>query len=177
MLCQGCFMAPGEQWQRAPFPFVPGQRLQRSEAHYLLGGNPRAGIANCADQPYVLLFSDPGLGEPFGYHVHEGLRPDGVYQFSGEGKRGPQEWVRGNFALAEAATRNKTLHLFLPEVRHQVYAGEFTLSERRWIGALAPDISGNLRRIFVFELVLPNGANLDASYFENLGVTLPVRPA
>ena len=161
----------------APFPFTAGQRIQRSEAHYLLGGNPRAGIANCADQPFVLLFSDPGLGKPFGYHVHEGLRADGVYQFSGEGKRGPQQWVRGNFALAEAATRNKSLHLFLPEARHQVYVGEFLLSEQGWIGAIAPDMTGNPRRIFVFELVLPGAVALDGNYFERLGLDLPVHPA
>jgi len=162
---------------RVVFPFVPGQRLQRSEAHYLLGGNPRAGIANCAEQPYVLLFSDPGLGEPFGYHVHEGLRPDGVYQFSGEGKRGDQEWVRGNFALVEAAKRNKTLHLFLPEERHQVYVGKFALTERGWMSAVAPDVTGKPRFIFVFELVPSPRAELNSDFFERLGVTLRIRDA
>jgi hypothetical protein len=161
----------------APFPFVPGSRIHRSEVHHLLGGNPRAGIANCADQPFVLLFSDPGLGEPFGYHVHEGLRPDGVYQFSGEGKRGPQQWVRGNFALAEAANRGKTLHLFLPEERHQVYVGEFTLSERGWINAIAPDIGGSDRSIFVFELVLPGLPAVTPAYFERLGLDVSLRPS
>lgn len=156
---------------------MTGQRLQRSEAHYLLGGNPRAGIANCADQPFVLLFSDPGLGEPFGYHVHEGLRADGVYQFSGEGKRGDQEWVRGNFALAEAAKRNKSLHLFLPEERHQVYVGEFTLSKSRWVSAVAPDITGKPRFIFVFELVRADAGVLTAAYFAKLGVDLHIRSA
>jgi hypothetical protein len=163
--------------QRFPFPFMLGQRLQRSEAHYLLGGNPRAGIANCADQPFVLLFSDPGLGEPFGYHVHEGLRADGIYQFSGEGKRGDQEWVRGNFALAEAAKRNKSLHLFLPEERHQVYVGEFVLSKRRWISAVAPDITDKPRFIFVFELVLAGGCDLTEAYFASLDVDLQLRPS
>ncbi len=168
-------MRDGAAVSRQAFPFVPGQRLQRSEAHYLLGGNSRAGIANCAEQPYVLLFSDPGLGEPFGYHVHEGLRHDGVYQFSGEGTRGDQEWVRGNFALVEAAKRNKSLHLFLPEARHQVYVGEFALTERGWMSAVAPDITGKPRFIFVFELVQAQSAELNTEYFESLGITLRVR--
>jgi hypothetical protein len=159
----------------APFPFALGQRLQRSEAHFLLGGNPRAGIANCADEPFVLLFSDPGLGEPFGYHVHEGLRPDGVYQFSGEGKRGPQQWVRGNFALGEAANRQKSLHLFLPENRHQVYVGEFRLTEQGWHTAVAPDISGHARFIFIFELVLAHSGALNPEYFDRLGLTISER--
>jgi hypothetical protein len=143
--------------------------------HDALGGNRRAGIANCAEHPFVLLFSDPGLGEPFGYHVHEGLRSDGVYQFSGEGKRGPQTWVRGNFALGEAAKRSKSLHLFLPEARHQVYVGEFTLTERGWFNATAPDVGGYSRSIFVFELVLPHSGALDPGYFERLGVDVAVR--
>ena len=162
---------------RKQFPFVPGQRLQRSEAHYLLGGNPRAGIANCADQPFVLLFSDPGLGEPFGYHVHEGLRRDGVYQFSGEGKRGDQEWVRGNFALVEAAKRNKSLHLFLPEARHQIYVGQFALTKRGWMSAVAPDVTGKPRFIFVFELLLAPPQDLNTAYFDRLGITLLMRDA
>ena len=170
-------MGDGAGDGRQAFPFLPGQRIQRSEAHYLLGGNPRAGIANCADQPYVLLFSDPGLGEPFGYHVHEGLRPDGVYQFSGEGKRGDQEWVRGNFALVEAAKRNKSLHLFLPEARHQVYVGEFRLTDRGWMSAVAPDITGKPRFIFVFELVHAQATALNTDYFEGLGIALPTRDA
>jgi len=140
------------------FPFNPGDRISRFHIHSLLGGSFRGGIAPCSKSPNVLLFSDPERGRPFGYDVYEGLRPDGYYNFTGEGKSADQEPIRGNKAILEHKKTNRSLKLFVPEEDLQVYVGEVQLAKPEYFLLPAPDKHNFERQVFVFNLQLPEHA-------------------
>ena len=137
------------------FPFVPGDRVSRFHVHSLLGGSFRGGIAPCSRSDNVLLFSDPERGKPFGYDVYEGLRKDGYYNFTGEGKSADQEPIRGNRAVLEHTKQKRALRLFVPEGDLQVYVGEVSLGNPEYFLLPAPDKHDFERQVFVFNLVLP----------------------
>lgn len=141
------------------FPFEPGERISRFHIHSILGGSFRGGIAPCSKTANVLLFSDPERGKPFGYDIHEGLRPDGNYNFTGEGKSADQKPVRGNKAVLEHIQQKRALRLFVPEGDLQVYVGEVSLGEPEYFLLPAPDKHDFERQVFVFNLVLPKIAS------------------
>ncbi len=132
--------------------------MSRFHIHSLLGGSFRGGIAPCSKSPNVLLFSDPERGKPFGYDVYEGLRPGGYYNFTGEGKSADQEPIRGNKAILEHRTTNRSLRLFVPEDDLQVYVGEVHLANPEYFLLPAPDKHNFERQVFVFNLQLPEHA-------------------
>lgn len=143
------------------FQFQPGEIISRHHVHSILGGSFRGGIAPCAKTPNVLLFSDPERGKPFGYDVHEGLRSDGGYNFTGEGKSADQSPVRGNKAILEHREAHRTLRLFVPSGESQLYVGEVLLASPEYFLLPAPDKHDFERMVFVFNLVLPENTQLD----------------
>jgi hypothetical protein len=117
----------------------------RSELHVQFGGNPRAGICP-TKSGLVLIFSDPASGKPFGYDSHDYLQY-GIYHYTGEGRVGDQQLVRGNRALLE---RSPLLLFSRVDQKTWRYVGEVALAEPGYVQAEAPDQHGNLRKVLVF---------------------------
>lgn len=126
---------------------VVGESYLRSELHSNFGGNPRAGI--CPTQSVVLIFSDPPSGTRFGYDQHDYVS-GGIYSYTGEGRRGDQQLVRGNKALLSG----KPLLLFSRiDAKSWVFIGEVGLADPEFEIEKAPDQSGVPRNVLVFRFV------------------------
>lgn len=118
----------------------------RAQLHATYGGNPRAGICPTKSGP-VLIFSDPVSGTPFGYDAHDYLK-DNVYHYTGEGRVGDQQLVRGNRALVNPA---RELLLFAKQdSKTWRFVGEVALATPAYVAAKAKDQNGNLRTVLVF---------------------------
>ena len=118
----------------------------RAELHARFGGNPRAGICPTKAGP-VLIFSDPISGSPFGYDAHDYLE-DNIYHYTGEGRVGNQQLVRGNRALLDPA--RKLLLFAKQDAKTWRFVGEVELANPSYIEAKAQDQNGNQRNVLVF---------------------------
>lgn len=126
---------------------VVGESYLRSELHSNFGGNPRAGI--CPTQSVILIFSDPPSGTRFGYDQHDYVS-GGIYSYTGEGRRGDQQLVRGNKALLSG----KPLLLFSRiDAKSWIFVGEVGLADPEFEIEKAPDQSGVPRNVLVFRFV------------------------
>ena len=99
-----------------------------------------------------MLFSDPASGELHGYF--DGWKTDGCFHYTGEGKRGDQEMVRGNRAILQAKQDGRALRVFKGTGGRVEYQGQFTLDTRqRWYLSDAPETGGGpIRSVIVFRL-------------------------
>jgi 5-methylcytosine-specific restriction protein A len=132
-----------------------GLTYLRSELHQNFGGNPRAGICPTRSGA-VLVFSDPPAGARFGYQINDEVVDD-VYRYTGEGRLGHQQLVRGNKALLEA---DEILLFSRVDSRSWSYIGEVSLGDPPYEITEAPDQAGNLRSVLVFRFKAKS-ANLD----------------
>lgn len=133
---------------------VVGQSYLRSDLHARFGGNPRAGICPTASGP-VLFFSDPPSGTKFGYDQHDEVVA-GIYRYTGEGRTGDQQIVRGNRAILSG----KPLLMFSRiDQKSWVFVGQVGLAEPAYEIADAPDQLGFERKVLVFRLT-----ELDADF-------------
>lgn len=118
----------------------------RAQLHATYGGNPRAGICPTKSGP-VLIFSDPVSGSPFGYDANDYLESN-VYHYTGEGRVGNQQLVRGNRALLDP---DRELLLFAKQdAKTWRFVGEVALAEPAYLEAKAKDQNGNQRTVLVF---------------------------
>jgi hypothetical protein len=143
-----------------------GEKLKRTEVQTRFGGQKQGGIATPKDAPNILIFSDPSEGAKYGYSVHEGLREDGSFAYTGQGQLGNQKMHMGNLALAQSTDLGKTIRLFLTEKTYATYVGAFSLGDPPYVEREARDSEGQLRMVFVFNLV-PISA--DISVLPNYG--------
>lgn len=121
----------------------------RAQLHATFGGNPRAGICPTKSGS-VLIFSDPLSGAPFGYDAHDYLRDD-IYHYTGEGRVGDQQLVRGNKALLDPS---RELLLFAKQdVKTWRFVGEVALATPAYVQATAKDQNGNPRSVLVFRFM------------------------
>lgn len=124
---------------------VVGQSYLRTDLHAALGGSPRAGICPTSSGP-VLVFSDPPSGTKFGYDHHDEV-VGGFYRYTGEGRTGDQQIIRGNKAILSG----RSLLMFSRlDQKSWVYVGEVGLAEPPYQIAQAPDQLGFERDVFVF---------------------------
>lgn len=127
---------------------VVGQSYLRADLHTSFGGNPRAGICPTASGP-VLVFSDPPSGTKFGYDQHDEV-VNGVYRYTGEGRTGDQQLIRGNRAILSG----KPLLMFARlDQKSWVYVGEVGLGDPAYELAQAPDQLGFERSVLVFRFI------------------------
>lgn len=84
----------------------------------------------------------------FSSGAYDGRATDGTVHFLGE-HRPPGELRQGNKAVREAASRNRTLHLFAQQPHSVMYAGQVDLDPT---GAFEADLSGNDDPAVVFRL-------------------------
>jgi hypothetical protein len=122
-----------------------GLSYLRSELHQSFGGNPRAGICPTRSGA-VLVFSDPPSGARFGYQFNDEVVND-VYRYTGEGRVGDQQLVRGNKALIEA---DEILLFSRVDSRSWQYVGQVLLGNPPYEITEAPDQAGSLRSVLVF---------------------------
>ena len=125
--------------------FELGSLHLRADLHARFGGNPRAGICPTKSGP-VLIFSDPPSGKSFGYDAHDYVE-NGIYHYTGEGRFGDQQLVRGNKSLLG----DKPLLLFSRvDQKTWRFVGEVAVAEPAFVWAQAPDQLGQMRRVLVF---------------------------
>lgn len=128
---------------------LPGQRIRRRELHESFGGSRQSGISPSRETPNILIFSEPESGEQHGYI--DGWKDDECFHYTGEGKSGDQELVRGNRAIIEAEKVGRALRVFNVSRGEAEYQGRFALdAERPWYRTDAE--KGPQRTVIVFRL-------------------------
>jgi hypothetical protein len=139
-----------------------GQTLRRREVHEIVGGGSwQNGIAPVRMKRDILVFTDPVSGAAHGYDRFEGLRGDGTYAYTGEGKRGDQQFVRGNRILRDSVVDGRVLRLFRTSGRDATYIGSFTLGDPSYEIRRIPSSDGPLRDGIVFNLAPLEDAALE----------------
>jgi 5-methylcytosine-specific restriction protein A len=118
----------------------------RAQLHVTFGGNPRAGICPTKAGP-ILIFSDPASGRPFGYDAHDYLEGN-IYHYTGEGRVGNQQLVRGNRALLDSSA--KLLLFARQDAKTWRFVGEVSLASPPYLEAKAKDQNGTVRTVLVF---------------------------
>ncbi|MFD8725536.1 MULTISPECIES: hypothetical protein [Streptomyces] len=143
--------------------FQPGDVLTRAQIHPVLGGSGYAGICPAVEKRNVLLFSDSKIGERYGYRdgwLAEDDELGPIFTYTGAGKRGDQTLNGGNAAIAEHASKGRTLHLFIAvgkvpgsDTRTHRYIGKFKVDERKPFEIReAKDELNQDRNVIVFRL-------------------------
>jgi 5-methylcytosine-specific restriction protein A len=132
-------------------PFLPNKSYHRlHDIHERFGGQERGGISRPDGPPFVFLFTGES-GNQYGYQ--DGWKNDDTFEYTGEGQRGPMEFVRGNRAIRDHAQAGKDLLLFEAEPKKGRY---------RYIGCFScssydirpgKDVDGAVRDVIVFRLV------------------------
>lgn len=131
-----------------------GVELRRHEIHETYGGQQQGGISSAPQAGSVFLFTG-STGQRYGYN-YDGWQPDGSFHYTGEGRIGDQQLVRGNKTTLRT---DRTIRVF-KEVRRSVvaYLGEFRLDEEQpYYRADAPAEDGEMRSVLVFRLWPVNG--------------------
>jgi len=105
-----------------------GMSIGRRELHNRLGGGSwQDGITRVVKTNEMLVFTNDGGGK-HGYGVHEGLRSDGVFRYSGQGQHGDQTLTSNNKALADSEEIGRPIRVFRGQ-GSVTYVGTFALAE------------------------------------------------
>jgi hypothetical protein len=129
-----------------------GETRKRRDVHRLYGGQQQQGISTPARSQNILIFTDPEKGRAYGYDEHEGLREDGMFSYTGEGRVGDQEMTRGNLAILNSSADGKALRLFRTHGTDATYVGQFTLGDPPYREHKIRDEKNDLRRGYLFNL-------------------------
>jgi 5-methylcytosine-specific restriction enzyme A len=120
---------------------------RRSDIHARFGGQQQGGIITPADHPVVIIITgEEGLQHGYA----DRYRPDGVFEYFGEGQVGDMQLVRGNRAIAEHSVLGKSLLLFRKTGDGVRFEGEMVYEGHHV--ERAPDRTGSDRDAIVFEL-------------------------
>lgn len=129
--------------------FIEGRMYnRRRDIHDRFSGQERGGIITPGDKSQPIFLITGEEGNEHGYH--DVLRPDGVFEYFGEGQIGDMRMIKGNAAIMTHAEQGRDLLLFrmtkdgLRYLGQQFYEGHQLRQ--------APDRAGNLRTAIVFEL-------------------------
>jgi len=126
---------------------TPGQILSRAEVHKRFGGQTQGGISTPKNKPVILLFTGE-QGEKYGYR--DEWRGD-VFFYTGEGRVGDMEFVRGNKAIRDHVEDGKDLLLFKYVAPGKVqFVGEMVCIGYEIVRA--PDANGTMRKAIRFHL-------------------------
>lgn len=138
-----------------------GDTVLRREVHAAYGGQQQGGIITPRSIPDILVITSPESGARHGYDTFEGLQEDGSFLYTGEGQYGPQQFVRGNAALRDAAKDGRPIRLFTKHGTSVTYVGEFTTGEPEFTIETIADSDGNPREGIIYKLV-PVDADVEA---------------
>lgn len=142
-----------ENNEREIWTVKPDDTIARTEVHKLYGGSSQGGISPSAKSPNILIFSDPEIGQIYGYN-EDGWRAGGLFYYTGEGQQGDQQFVRGNLAILQHGEEGRALRVF-EGVRGTVrYVGQFEVdSANPYERTDAPEYrSDRIRQVIVFRL-------------------------
>jgi hypothetical protein len=145
-----------------PLHLKPGKTIKRKALHGRYGGRERGGISPSRKTTNVFLFTDPKRGKRHGY-VYDGLRANGIYDYTGEGQSGDQQMTQGNRAIRDHKIEGRELHLFKASGDKVLYVGQYEYAEH-YPGEARQTGKGGQRSVIVFRL-RPVGATapVDAS--------------
>ena len=120
---------------------------RRADIHGRFGGQQQGGIVTPAQHPLVIVITgEEGLAHGYA----DRYRPDGVFEYFGEGQVGDMQMRAGNRAIADHSAQGKGLLLFRKAGAGLRFEGEM-VCEGHHI-ELAPDRTGAERNAIVFEL-------------------------
>ncbi len=130
-----------------------GMSIGRRELHNRLGGGSwQDGITRVVKTNEMLVFTNDGGGK-HGYGVHEGLRSDGVFRYSGQGQDGDQTLTSNNKALADSEEIGRPIRVFRGQGT-VTYVGSFALADPPYTWEQFPNTGSSLERDgLVFNLV------------------------
>ncbi|MER5322883.1 restriction endonuclease [Streptosporangium roseum] len=137
-----------------------GAHLSRNERKAKYGASIQGGILPSNQTPNVFVYSDPEVGETFGYNFDGWNEDRSIFLYTGEGRIGPQVMKRGNRAILHHRTQDRALRVFVADgmvpgtdQKNHRYIGEFEVDkDKPYFVEEAPDKEGNLRTVFVFRL-------------------------
>jgi len=159
---------------------------RRSDIHARFGGQQQGGIITPADHAVVIIITgEEGLQHGYA----DRYRPDGVFEYFGEGQVGDMQLQRGNRAISEHSALGKSLLLFRQTADGIRFEGEMVYEGHHV--ERAPDRTGAQRNAIVFELrpleaiaeiieteVVPSGANLQGLRERALtAASVPLQPS
>ena len=144
----------------------PGQVTTRAELKEIFGGGTQGGICPSRTTPNVLIFTDPSVGEPLGYHdgwLAEEDEHGPIFEYTGHGP-GDQTFEErhgfGNRAILHHVDDGRALRLFkavgkVPgsDTKLHRYLGRFELDPiQPYVVRQARNGTGLSRRVIVFRL-------------------------
>lgn len=88
---------------------VKGRLYTRKELIDLYGGQLQGGIWTPTEFPVIFIFTGES-GEAYGYK--DGWSADGSFAYTGEGQKGPMEFIRGNKAIRDHKKNGEDIFLF-----------------------------------------------------------------
>ena len=145
----------------ADWDLSPGSNSDRKSLSARFGGAFQGGIAESAQTPNVLLFSDPEEGAKYGYSF-DGWVSDDLFLYTGDGQEGDQRpLVGGNKAVFLHQQQGRSLRLFMADglvrkgskTKRQLYLGQFEVhDEDPSFPAEALDRNKEMRAVIVFRL-------------------------
>jgi 5-methylcytosine-specific restriction protein A len=120
---------------------------RRSDIHARFGGQQQGGIITPVDHPVVIIITgEEGLQHGYA----DRYRPDGAFEYFGEGQIGDMQLQRGNRSIAEHSVLGKSLLLFRNTATGLRFEGEMVYEGHHI--ERAPDRNGAERDAIVFEL-------------------------
>jgi hypothetical protein len=130
----------------------PGDTIERVKLHEEFGGRTQGGIGPSSKTPNVFVFTDPAIGEQYGYI--DAWRDDGAFHYTAEGQRADQQMKSGNKAILEHEQDGRALRLFTGARGTVRYEGEFVLDpDEPWYTTDAPEIDPlQTRSVIVFRM-------------------------
>ena len=120
---------------------------RRQDIHARFGGQQQGGIITPVEHPVVLIITgEEGLQHGYA----DQFRPDGVFEYFGEGQIGDMRIRAGNRAIAAHSEDGKGLLLFRKTTLGLRFEGEMVCDGFRY--QIAPDRDGKQRNAIVFEM-------------------------
>jgi 5-methylcytosine-specific restriction protein A len=120
---------------------------RRSEIHAKFGGQQQGGIITPKDHAVIFIITGEA-GAEHGYADRR--RPDGVFEYFGEGQVGDMVMLRGNKAIHDHAENGRDLLLFTKTQKGLRFEGQYVFEN--FHVEPAPDREGKARKALVFEL-------------------------
>ncbi|KQU54445.1 hypothetical protein ASG72_02050 [Bosea sp. Leaf344] len=120
---------------------------RKKDIHGRFGGSEQAGIITFGRYPLIVAITSE-IGMTHGYA--DRTRPDGVFEYFGQGQAGPMKFERGNKAIRDHLIDGNDLLVFKKVRDGHQFEGQFVCEGHRI--EIAPDSLKQMREAIVFEL-------------------------
>ena len=130
-----------------------GDKVLRKNLASTYSTSTQGGITPSNKNKLIFIFSDPKIGEKFGYN--DGFK-DGVFYYSGRGPKGDMQLTFANKSIIQSLENDYRIFVFSGAKGLVTYEGEFFLDQKLpFIEEENLDEEGVLRTAILFRL-LPN---------------------